>query len=603
MNFSLTVSVVKHFTLATTIVLSLGINQNNIPQPDTTATFKSQISLLNCGTLDTILVDIDNPGSETRCDATSLPGNQSGTVTTPEGVSFELFGYPQTTNFRDRGIVDPLLTDFVFNNVENGGVGLRIYNLPAGIYDMESWHYDAKVGFTEGNINIEISKQGTSGVEVVRNHEWGIQPAKYRIISDGQSVYEVFFRENHTNNRVRLNGFRLSCSNALPDTRPNIVVLLTDDQGWGDIGYNNPAVYTPNLDSLAAQGITFSQHYVMPQCTPTRVALMTGRYPSRFSGAALAASNAPVFPLGTPTLASTLQANGYETYTAGKWHMGSDSVFGPNNFGFDHSYGSLAGAVGMYNHIYANPSNQYSITWHRDLEIIDGYENGEHATDLVTEDAIRFVERYHEKPFFMYMAYHAVHTPLDERGQFVDIPTQLDPDNPDRWLNEDLIEWFNDPDGKIQAEPDPEKRLLLAVANHLDHAIGQLIDALKQTGQYENTIILFSSDNGPQVNWPGNAYPDDLKVTNFNQPIPFRGSKLHTYEGGIHVPGFMVWEKEIEPDTIDTPVHIVDWFPTIKEIVGDTTSQNIDFDGIDLTNLALEGEIPPTRDIYWFGKS
>ena len=120
-------------------------------------------------------------------------------------------------------------------------------------------------------------------------------------------------------------------------------------------------------------------------------------------------------------------------------------------------------------------------------------------------------------PFFLYLAYHAPHTPLDERGEFVDTPTQLDPDNPKRWLNEDKIKWFNDPEGIIQSEPDPEKRLFLAVLYHLDHGIGQVIKALDASGQRDNTLILFTSDNGPQVNWPGNAYPDDLKLTDFNQ--------------------------------------------------------------------------------------
>jgi len=312
---------------------------------------------------------------------------------------------------------------------------------------------------------------------------------------------------------------------------PNVVVILTDDQGWADIGYNNLHVYTPTMDQLAKTGAVFTSHYVMPQCTPTRVALMTGRYPSRFGGAALQASNAPAFPLDTPTISQMFKESGYETFLCGKWHLGSSLKHGPLNFGFDHSYGSLTGAIGMYDHRYRE--GKFCETWHRDNKLIAGNENGTHATDLVSKEAVRIINAKRDKPFFLYLPFHAIHTPLDERGKFVDRPTQLDPENPKRWLGEDEIEWFNDPKGIIQQESDPEKRLLLATAYHLDHTIGQVVEALDKSGHRENTLILFSSDNGPQGSWGGNAYPDDLKLTDFNQPLPMRGEKVDVWEGGI----------------------------------------------------------------------
>ena len=353
-------------------------------------------------------------------------------------------------------------------------------------------------------------------------------------------------------------------------TQPNIITIITDDQGWADIGYNNPGkVYTPNLDALAAESALCTRHYSMPQCTPTRIAAFTGRYPGRFGNAGLAASNEPVFPHGTLNLATFLKANGYQTYLSGKWHMGASEPHGPHHHGFDSSYGSYAGAVGYYDHRY-RPGTREEITWHRDGKIIEGYENGKHVTDLVSDEAVRIIEENKEsdQPFFLYLAYHAPHTPLDERGDFVDTPTQLDPDNPKRWLNEDKIKWFNDPKGIIQSEPDPEKRLFLAVIHHLDHGIGQVIKALDESGQRDNTLILFSSDNGPQVNWPGNAYPDDLKLTDFNQKIPFRGKKCDAYEGGIRVPGFVHWRGKIPARKVDSPVHVVDWLPTIAGFIG-----------------------------------
>jgi len=376
---------------------------------------------------------------------------------------------------------------------------------------------------------------------------------------------------------------------------PNVIVIVTDDQGWADVGYNNEAAYTPHMDALAASGVLFRQHYSMPQCTPTRVALMTGRYPGRFGPAARAASNAPAFPLGTPTLGTLLQGAGYETFLCGKWHLGSSLDHGPGQFGFPESYGSLTGAVGMYDHRYRE--GEFCETWQRNGALIEGSENGEHATDLVTREAVRFIEEERDAPFFLYLAYHAVHTPLDERGPFVDRPTQLDPGNPSRWLDEDEIPWFHDPEGKIQAEPDPERRLFLAALHHLDHAVGEVMSALERTGQRGETLVLFTSDNGPQVNWGGKAYPDDLKLTDFNQPSPWRGKKVDVWEGGIRVPGMASWPGVIEPAACDTPVHVVDWFPTLAALTGAPTPAELD--GVDLLPLLRGSGELPERDLYW----
>ena len=388
-----------------------------------------------------------------------------------------------------------------------------------------------------------------------------------------------------------------TCFAVAAEESPNVVIILTDDQGWADVGYNNPKVYSPQIDRLARTGTTFSNHYVMPQCTPTRVALMTGRYPSRFGKAALSASNDPAFPLGTPTIAQMFKDLGYETYLCGKWHLGSTSEHGPLKFGFDHSYGCLTGAVGMYDHRYRE--GKFCITWHRDDVLIEDHENGTHATDLLTAEAVRVIKAKRDKPFFLYVPFQSVHTPLDERGKFVERPTQLDPTNPKRWLNEDEIEWFNDPKGLIQSESDPEKRLFLAAVHHLDDAVGRIVKAIDESGQRENTLILFSSDNGPQVNWGGKAYPNDLKLTDFNQPHPMRGKKVDVWEGGIHVPAFANWPGKIEPKITDEAVHIIDWFPTLAKQIGYSPEQAIEWDGVDISGSIFANEKVDSRALYW----
>lgn len=378
--------------------------------------------------------------------------------------------------------------------------------------------------------------------------------------------------------------------------RPNIVLIVSDDQGWSDIGYNNAAVHSPRLDALAREGVRFDQAYSMPQCTPTRVALLTGRYPSRFGGAAMQASNRPAFPIGTETLASLCRGAGYRTALAGKWHLGSAPEHGPNHHGFDSSYGSLAGACGMYDHRYRQ--GKFVLTWHRDHEPLPEHENGVHATDLVAREAVRVIDAAGDAPFFLYVPFQSVHTPLDERGSFVERPTQLDPDDPTRWLDEDDIEWFHDPDGLIQREPDPERRLFLAAVHHLDAAVGRIVDALERRGLRERTLIVFTSDNGPQINWPGNAYPDDLKLTDFNQPRTLRGKKVDVFEGGIRVPAFACWPGTIAPRVTSEPVHVVDWLPTLATWTGGSCDRD-SADGADLSGWLTTGAPLPDRDLYW----
>lgn len=345
------------------------------------------------------------------------------------------------------------------------------------------------------------------------------------------------------------------------EARPNVILIVTDDQGWSDVGYHNEEVRTPNIDKLVSMGVELDAHYVQPQCTPTRVALLTGRYPSRFGPQATKANNKPAFPKGTLTMAGMFKALGYDTALMGKWHLGSTAEHGPSHFGFDYSYGSLAGAVGNYDHRYRIGS-PYEATWHRNGELIEGYENGTHTTDLIAADAVRFLEKQRDKPFFLYLPFHAVHLPIYEE----------DP----KWqeMNKHI--------------KDDDRRQFLAAASHLDDAIGQIINAVEGSVALENTIVIFTSDNGG-VHWAhrGNAYPapDPPMKKGFSSNAPLRAGKITAYEGGIRVPAFITWVGTLEPGKMTRRMHAVDWMPTLAGLLNPQLAQSPGWDGVDVWPL------------------
>jgi arylsulfatase A-like enzyme len=337
--------------------------------------------------------------------------------------------------------------------------------------------------------------------------------------------------------------------------RPNILFVVADDQGWNDVGYHNDELRTPHIDKLCRSGIELDCHYVQPQCTPTRVALMTGRYPSRFGSHCTVASNDQSFPHGTLTMASMLKSAGYATGMSGKWHMGSKPEWGPNRYGFDYSHGSLAGAVGMYDHRY-RLNSPFAKTWHRNCEFIE--EEG-HVTDLTAAEAVRWIKSHaaDDSPWFFYVPFHAVHTPLVERDA--------------RW---------HDMNAHIA---DDERRLYAAALSHMDDAVGQMIEALESTGQRQRTLVIYTSDNGAQVNHGGNTYPPpDPKLTQFSSNKPLRGTKTETFEGGYRVPAFVNWPGTLDRGKVDAPLHVVDWMPTLANLVGYERDEDPAWDGIDV---------------------
>jgi arylsulfatase A-like enzyme len=354
--------------------------------------------------------------------------------------------------------------------------------------------------------------------------------------------------------------------------KPNIVLLVADDLGWNDIGYHNNQIKSPNLDKLAATGVELDQHYVQPQCTPTRVALMTGRYPSRFGSHCTQASNKHSFPFETLTIASMLKKLGYTTGLFGKWHMGSKPEWGPNHHGFDYSYGSLTGAVGMYDHRYRLGS-PYKITWHRNHEFIE--EPG-HATDLVTKEAVNWIEANRKENFFCYVPFHSVHTPLVEE---------------DKWLQMNK---------HIES---PDRCLMAAAISHLDYCIGQIVEAIDRNNLRENTLIIFISDNGGiHTDYAGGNYPppDPKLEKGFSSNLPLKGGKSTVYEGGMRVPAFVNWKDRLKPCKVAVPTHCVDWMPTLAKFLNPEEEEKLNFDGMDIWPfITRRKQMLQGRQIYW----
>lgn len=362
----------------------------------------------------------------------------------------------------------------------------------------------------------------------------------------------------------------LSATNQPPP--PNILILIADDLGWNDVGWHDSPVRTPVMDALVAESVELDQHYVMPVCTPTRVALMTGRYPSRFGLEPTSPSNLHAIPFDTPTLANLFQSAGYDTALIGKWHMGSKPEWGPNKHGFNYSYGSLAGAVGMYDHRYRLDS-PYKQTWHRNGQFLPPNIPG-HATDLVTEEAIGFIKKDRKSPFLLWVAFHSVHTPLVEDA---------------KWLR------------KNEHIASTDRRLFAGAVTHLDACIGKIIKALEDSGQRKNTIVLFISDNGGKNNHTGGQYPPpDSTLHNYSSNEPLRGQKAQTFEGGIRVPAFIQWPGTLKPRKVTLPIHAVDWLPTFAAIANIKLPKTLKQDGQNIWPQINDGaEYKTPRTFYW----
>jgi len=373
---------------------------------------------------------------------------------------------------------------------------------------------------------------------------------------------------------LALISFAVPAGNPGAGTKPNILLIVADDLGWSDVGWHGGFSKTPVMDRLVREGVELDQHYVQPVCTPTRTALMSGRYPGRFGPQALAPSNLRAMPLGTPIIASALKAGGYRTHMAGKWHLGARKEWIPNAYGFDSSYGTLTGAADPWTHKYRK-GNPYEDTWHRDG--VFSHEEG-NATELVAAEAVRRVSQG-PSPWFVYVPFHAVHTPVDAPEEFKKLYAGT--------------KFHDDP-----SKHDSRLRLA-AMVSQLDAKVGQLVAAVEKAGQRDNTLIIFTSDNGG-IESLKNAYAGKVPDSPLNsENDPLRGQKNTLYEGGTRVCAFAHWPGKLKPRKMTTPMHAVDWFPTIAALTGCQPSAAPPWDGVNQWDrLTGANASAPDRAIY-----
>lgn len=336
----------------------------------------------------------------------------------------------------------------------------------------------------------------------------------------------------------------LLSSTAVGATKPpNVIHIVADDLGWKDLGFQGATdVRTPKLDRLAREGARFEQFYVQPMCTPSRAALLTGRYPMRYGLQTLVIPSKGTYGLSTDEylLPQVLADAGYQTGIIGKWHLGhADRRYWPRQRGFDYAYGAVLGEIDYFTH------DAHGVTdWQRDNEPIKAEGD---ATTLLGDDAVRSVEKQQdkEKPFFLYLTFTAPHAPYQAPDEYV--------------------ERFGD-------IPDKTRRVYAAMISCLDDQVGRVVEALDRTGQRGDTLIFIHSDNGGMCDarLTGEGKVDSIPCDNGL----LRGGKGQLYEGGTRVPAFANWPGHIAPGTvIQTPVHVVDILPTLAALGGASTDK------------------------------
>ena len=381
---------------------------------------------------------------------------------------------------------------------------------------------------------------------------------------------------------------------AAPGKKPlNFVFFLVDDFGWMDIGANNPHCFyeTPNIDRLARSGMNFTNGYAAnPVCSPTRYSIMTGKYPSRidatnwFSGKRSARFNpAPLndkMPLEEVTLAEALAEHGYKTAFIGKWHLGSEEKYWPENQGFDANVGGWA--VG-------SPRGGYFAPFENPR--LGDYPKGSHLPKVLTDESLKLLDQYRNNPFLLYLAFYSVHTPLQGRDDLIakyKAKRQKLLDAEEREFGPEEQVWPVDKQRQVRLRQC--HAVYAAMVEAMDEQIGRVLDKLEKLGIAENTAVILMSDNG------GLSTSEGSPTSN----LPLRGGKGWLYEGGIREPFLIRWPGVAKPGSeSDVPVISTDFYPTILDMAGLPLKTDQHMDGVSLVPL-LKGATSIDRDaIYW----
>lgn len=355
------------------------------------------------------------------------------------------------------------------------------------------------------------------------------------------------------------------------DRPPNIVIILADDLGYGDLGcYGSPTIATPNLDRMAAEGLRFTDFYVASEvCTPSRAALLTGRYPVR-SGMygkrrVLFPNSSGGLPAGEITLPEALKARGYATAHVGKWHLGIHEGSRPLDQGFDQSFGLPysndmdarpdlpKGSTGSP----TPPIDGWNVPLLRNGEVVEKPADQVHLTGHYTEEAMKFIQQKKSQPFFLYMAHSFPHVPLFASENFK---------------------------GKSRAG------IYGDTVEELDWSVGQILQTLRKEGLAENTLLFFTSDNGPWL----------IMGAQGGSAGPLKDGKGSNWEGGMRVPGIAWWPGHIKPGVTNDPANSMDLFATSLALAGAEVPKDRVIDGTDIRPLLLDGKPLPERPFYYY---
>ena len=373
------------------------------------------------------------------------------------------------------------------------------------------------------------------------------------------------------------------------EKQPNIVVFLVDDLGYMDIGANNPKCFydTPNVDKLAASGMRFTDGYAAnPVCSPTRYALMTGKYPTRvaatnfFSGKRSGKFKpAPLhsdMPLSEITIAEVLKKKNYSTFFAGKWHLGPNKAFYPKAQGFDIN-------IGGYHKGGPYTGKKYFAPF-KNPEMEEESPEGDHLPDRLARDTVKFIKANKDKPFFAYLSFYSVHTPLIGRPDLVEkYKKKAQGISGAEFAEEEQI--FGKKPRKVRVVQ--KHAVYAAMVEAMDLAVGKVLDALEEQGLADNTIVVFTSDNG------GLSTSEGSPTSN----LPLRGGKGWVYEGGIREPWIVRYPGVTKAGSVSKEVICsIDLLPTIAAAAGIKTSHKVD--GIDL-KPALQGNKLGREAMYW----